>query len=333
MERKKIKVSVIMLAYNIDRYVETAIRSVLCQELDEPVQLVIAEDSSTDRTLDICRGYEALYPDRITLVRHEHNVGLQQNFLDAHCRCTGEYIAICDGDDYWTDRHKLRKMVAYMDAHPDTAICFHRVINYYEGDGSKSLSNGGQQAVTGLLDLARSNYITNSSSLFRRKYYPEAPAWFARITSCDYAMHLLNAQHGSIYYFKRPMAVYRKHGKGIWSEAGADKQLTAALEVREQLLDFFQEQRLVYATLLVPYRQIAVALLRYYRKAGDDEGIAAIRMRLLHRFPDETMIKLMQLDGEVPVAAASVRWRKGVFLLLKHCRQLVSRCLPLPRIR
>ena len=132
------KVSVVMLAYNIGRYVETAIRGVLSQQTDYPVQLVIAEDCSTDDTRAICLRYKERYPDRITLLLHEQNMGLQRNFMDAHRHCTGEYIAICDGDDYWFDRRKLQRMTDFMDANPRYALCFHRVINFYEGDVSKS---------------------------------------------------------------------------------------------------------------------------------------------------------------------------------------------------
>ena len=112
----------------------------------------------------------------------------------------------------------LQRATDFLDTHSQFAICFHRVVNYYEEDGSKSLSNGHQRKITTISDLAESNYITNSSSVFRRCYYPEMPEWFAKFTSCDYALHLLNAQHGNIYYFGKPMAVYRKHSKGIWSE-------------------------------------------------------------------------------------------------------------------
>lgn len=257
-----------MLAYNIGAYMEEAIRGVIRQQTSYPVQLVIAEDCSTDHTLEICLRYQNQYPDIITLVRHEKNAGLQRNFIDAHRHCVGEYIAICDGDDYWTDKHKLQKMTDFMDSHPDYSTCFHRVVNYYEEDGSKSLSNGKQQTVSTVIDLARNNFITNSSSLFRRKYYPEVPAWFAQITSCDYAMHLLNAQHGPIYYFRKPMAVYRKHGKGIWSEAASDKRLNASLIRARVPIRLFQGTK---------------SSLRYIKKQLPGNSVEPHQVLSLHR--------------------------------------------------
>lgn len=330
---QEIKVSVIMLAYNIGSYLEEAIRGVVRQQTSYPVQLVIAEDCSTDNTLEICLRYQQQYPDIITLVRHEQNAGLQRNFIDAHRHCVGEYIAICDGDDYWTDKHKLQKMTDFMDSHPDYSTCFHRVVNYYEEDGSKSLSNGKQKKVTTVIDLARSNFITNSSSLFRRKYYPEVPAWFAQITSCDYAMHLLNAQHGPIYYFRKPMAVYRKHGKGIWSEAASDKRLNASLDAREHLLEYFKNQKEVYDTLRGAYRQIIVALLQYYHSVGDKVKIEASHQRIRPYFPEYTNKEIESLQYQLSVPTFNVRLRQITVTCLKRCRQVVSRFIPLPRMR
>lgn len=328
---QEIKVSVIMLAYNIGAYLEEAIRGVIRQQTSYPVQLVIAEDCSTDHTLEICLRYQNQYPDIITLVRHEKNAGLQRNFIDAHRHCVGEYIAICDGDDYWTDKHKLQKMTDFMDNHPDYSTCFHRVVNYYEEDGSKSLSNGKQQTVSTVVDLARNNFITNSSSLFRRKYYPEVPTWFAQITSCDYAMHLLNAQHGPIYYFRKPMAVYRKHGKGIWSEAASDKRLNASLYAREYLLDSFKEQKAVYDTLRNSYREIALNLIKYYHSTANEAMLDDTRKRILQYYPEWTVGTIREMEKETAPSFRE-KLRHTILRTLKSTRGFVSRFLPLPRV-
>ena len=329
------KVSVVMLAYNVGRYVETAIRGVLGQQTNYPVQLVIAEDCSTDDTRAICLRSKERYPDRITLLLHERNMGLQRNFMDAHRHCTGEYIAICDGDDYWFDRRKLQRMTDFMDTHPRYAICFHRVINFYEEDRSKSLSNGGQRTVTTLLDLARSNYITNSSSLFRRNYYVTLPGWFADITSCDYAMHVLNAQHGDIYYFRCPMAVYRKHAQGVWSEAKTAKMLMTALDVREKLLDYFGNGRIdVYDALRQSHTEICLNLLRYYHTdtaTSHTEDICQAEQRLLAYRPEWTLVHLHEAERQ-RAAQESKNLKSAFFNGLRQCRRIISRLLPLPRV-
>ena len=321
-----------MLAYNIGRYIETARKGVVQQKTNYQIQLVIAEDCSTDNTLEICTRYKELYPDVITLVAHEKNRGLQRNFMSAHEHCTGEYIAICDGDDYWIDRKKLQRMTDFMDKHPDFAICFHRVINYYEEDGSKSLSNGGQKQITDIKDLARGNYITNSSSLFRRNYYPQVPEWFGQINLCDYAMHMLNAQHGKIYYFKRPMAVYRKHSKGIWSERDTDKKLAITLHVRELLMDYFKDQVEILQGLRQSHKSISLNLIRYYMQKGDTHMVTVVEDRILTYNPG---IERQQLKKEAADTSLTLKQRlqQSVMRCMKQGRVLVSRLMPLPGVR
>ena len=162
---KTVKVSVIMLAYNIENYIEIAIKGVLSQKTDYPVELIIGEDRSTDRTYEICKRYQEKYPELITVIRHEKNLGYQRNYMETYKHCRGEYVAVCDGDDYWFDRRKLQRATDFLDTHSQFAICFHRVVNYYEEDGSKSLSNGHQRKITTISDLAESNYITNHSTM------------------------------------------------------------------------------------------------------------------------------------------------------------------------
>lgn len=326
-----VKVSVIMLACNVGRYVETAIKGVLAQQTSFPIELILSEDCSTDNTLEICEQYANHYPDRVRLIRHEKNLGLQRNFMDAHSHCTGEYIAICDGDDYWCNKHKLQRMTDFMDAHPDFAICFHRVINYYEEDGSKSLSNGGQAVVTNITHLAQSNYITNSSSLFRRSYAQELPEWFARTPLCDYAMHMVNAQYGNIYYFKTPMAVYRKHKQGIWSVENMDKRQERSLYARELLLDFFKANEVVHKNLQQTYRNIAFVLVRYYRELGDEAKIKEVFERLLPHHSGMTFEEIAALEHQVAMRMSVKSPSQLLHATLSRARQLLSRFVPLPR--
>lgn len=326
-----VKVSVIMLAYNIGEYIETAIRGVVRQKTSYPFELIISEDRSTDQTLAICKKYKELYPEKIVLIEHEENQGLQRNFMDAHRHCRGEYIAICDGDDYWIDRNKLQRMTDFMDAHQEFSTCFHRVINYYEQNGSKSLSNGNQMVVTNITHLAKSNYITNSSSLFRN-YFKEVPEWFAELSSCDYAMHMLNAQYGNIYYFKKPMAVYRKHKAGIWSVAGEEKRLLSAMHVREKLLDYYKESQPVYEGLLGAHAQICFALLRFYLQTGEQKKKEELEKQLLSYHPDWTIGKIINAAITRKVTVVE-KIERSIKKILKKGRETISYLIPLPQVK
>lgn len=327
-----LKVSVLMLTYNQEHYINEAIRSVMLQKTNFPFELVIGNDASTDATGKICEDWQKRYPEQIVLLDRKKNLGLQQNFIQTYAHCRGQYIAICEGDDFWTDKRKLQIQADFLDAHPDYSTCFHRVINYYEDRGTKSLSNGGQKQETDILDLARSNYISNVSALFRRGLFGELPEWFARVSTYDYAMHLLNAQYGKIHYINRPMAVYRQHGKAIWSEAGMDKKLDIALVIRELLMDYFKGKRTdVYDCLRQAHTQICLNLIRYYIGTGQKEQIENVEKRLLQYQPQWNMEDVKQMELLRP-QTVSQKLTGLIKSILKWGRETVSRVIPLPRI-
>ncbi len=328
-QKSPIKISVLMLAYNQERYIDEAIRSVMLQETDFPFELVIGNDASTDATGERCEAWRKKYPDQIVLFNREKNLGLQQNFIQTYKHCRGAYVAICEGDDFWCSKHKLQRQAAFLEQHPEYAMCFHRVINYYEDRGTKSLSNGGQEVVTDILDLARSNYISNVSILFRRGLFGELPEWFARVSTYDYAIHLLNAQYGKIYYMKQPMAVYRQHEHAIWSEAGMDKKLDIALVIRELLMEYFKEKRTdVYDCLRQAHAQICLNLIRYYVHRNEMTQAEDTRHRLLNYQP-QWMLEDVKQRETLPAPSARQRFKR----VLSWGRAQVSKLIPLPRIK
>ena len=137
------KVSVAMLAYNHEKFITQAIESVLMQKTDFPVELVIGEDESADATRAICVHYAQKYPERIRLFlrsrsdphRLNYPPTLFYNSAETFKACRGQYIAYLDGDDYWTDEHKLSIQTALLDQYPETVLCSHRYQMLYEETG------------------------------------------------------------------------------------------------------------------------------------------------------------------------------------------------------
>ena len=125
------KVSVLTITYNHEKYIAQAIESVLIQEVNFDYELVIGEDCSTDKTREIVIDYQRKYPHKIRLLLNEKNLGMHRNFAQTYHACRGQYIAVLEGDDFWTSPHKLQKQVDFLDNNPDFAICFHnmQVIN------------------------------------------------------------------------------------------------------------------------------------------------------------------------------------------------------------
>lgn len=282
------KVSVLMLTYNQESYIDEAIRSVMLQQTDFDFELVIGNDASTDRTGERCEAWKLRYPEQIMLVNRERNLGLIGNFIATYELCRGTYIAICEGDDFWTDKTKLQRQADFLDVHPDFSTCFHRVINYYAESGTKSLSNGRRQQVdTDIRDLAQSNYISNVSVLFRRGLFGRLPDWFSQVSTYDYAIHMLNAAYGRIHYMKRPMAVYRQHRRAIWSRAQFYAKQDIGLKVRELLIAHFRETRPDVSELLRDaHTRFSLNDLYRYRRDGLADEAERLEKRLLALRPE-----------------------------------------------
>ncbi len=117
-------VSVKTITYNQAPYIRRAIEGVLRQKTDFPFELVIGEDCSTDGTREIVFEYQEKYPDVIRVVTSDKNVGMKKNSLRTTRACRGDYVAFCEGDDYWHSPHKLQKQADYMQAHPDCGLVY-----------------------------------------------------------------------------------------------------------------------------------------------------------------------------------------------------------------
>jgi len=221
------RVSVCLLTYNHEQYVAQAIESVLAQQ-GVDFELVISEDHSTDGTRAIVDGYAARHPDRIRVLASPANVGMTRAFARGLGAARGRFVALLDGDDYWTSPDKLRIQAEYLDAHPECAICFHNVTVAYE-DGSvpphpfhtekpgRYFSRPIPKPVSTLADVAPGNFIQTCSVMFRRGLFGDLPEWFTDLVVADWPLHVLNAEHGDIGYIDADMAVYRVHAGGVWT--------------------------------------------------------------------------------------------------------------------
>lgn len=234
------RVSVCLLTYNHERYIAQAIESVLAQQGVE-FELVISEDHSTDGTRAIVDDYVARHPDRIRLLTSAANVGMTRAFARGLEAVHGSYVALLDGDDYWTSPHKLRIQTEYLDAHPECAICFHNVTVTYE-DGrlaphpfhtdepGRYFSRAIPKPVSTLEDVAPGNFIQTCSVMFRRGLFGALPEWFTDLPVADWPLHVLNAEHGDIGYIDADMAVYRVHAGGVWTGSLARYRKRDAVE-------------------------------------------------------------------------------------------------------
>lgn len=221
---KKQNVSVCMITYNHGAFIAQAIESVFMQKCDFDLELVIGEDCSTDNTRAVIEDYQTKYPGKIRLITTAYNVGMQPNFIRTFQASTGQYVAMLEGDDFWTDSNKLQKQIDFLEANPDYVICAHNV-NIVRADGrqlGEVTSPVKKEATYDIYDLASSNMLTTCSCVYRNVFTSGAnaegfPEWMSNIKMGDYCLHLLAAKHGKIKYFPKAMGAYRLHGGGAWT--------------------------------------------------------------------------------------------------------------------
>lgn len=212
------KVSVAIVTYNHEKYIAKALDSVLMQRTNFEYEIVIGEDCSTDNTRNILLEYKRRCPDKFRLFLNEKNMGMHGNGAQVLQACSGEYIAMLDGDDYWTSAEKLQKQVDFLDGHHDCSACFHDALIVAE-DGSEEPIHyrEKQKEFSTMEDLLVDNFIPTAAVMFRRGFVGELPAWANSLKMGDWVLHILNALHGPIGYIDETMSVYVVHRGGVWS--------------------------------------------------------------------------------------------------------------------
>ncbi|MGA9390313.1 MAG: glycosyltransferase [Candidatus Sulfotelmatobacter sp.] len=254
------KISVMMITYNHERFIAQAIESVLAQRVDFDYEIVIGEDCSTDGTRAVIMGFHRCFPDRIVPIMRDQNIGAMRNFESTLLACRGQYLALLDGDDYWTSGEKLDRQVKFLDTHPDFSMCCHRVQFLDETGVAKSdvvpSRPAGRYSIE---DLLRENFVMTSSVVLRRHLVPALPPWFRTIKLADWPMFALAARHGTIELMDEVMAVYRVHAGSSWSTLPATTLLhetSRMLETLDRQLGF-QYTRTIRRTIAQWYFDIA----------------------------------------------------------------------------
>lgn len=221
------RLTVCCVTYNHEKYISQALESFITQKTDFPFQVLVGDDTSTDGTREIIRRYAKKYPEIIKPVFHKKNIGPFNNSLSLYEMAKTQYVAICDGDDYWTDSKKLQKQVDFLDTHPEFSICFHPVVVHYENQDKEdefwpSVEQRFYKEELSLPDLLKSNFMQTNSIVFRWRFRDENIKEFLseEIAPGDYYLNLLHAQSGKIGFLSDRMAVYRRNNQGIWTGAG-----------------------------------------------------------------------------------------------------------------
>lgn len=220
-----------MMAYNHSAYISQAVESVLMQETDFAFEVLIGEDRSQDDTREKLARLQEKYPQKINLLLNEHNIGIHKNLDQLLGSAKGEYIAILEGDDYWTSPNKLQKQIDFLEDHSDFTVCFHNALMVNEENSPlRNYCPADQKAISGFDDLLVENFIPTCSIVFRGGLLPRMPAWTETLPMLDWPLLILLAGQGKIGYINEVMGVYRVHAGGIWSTQRHLKKLIGSIE-------------------------------------------------------------------------------------------------------
>lgn len=225
-------VNIVMVTYNQGAYVSMAIESVMAQICNFPVLLIISDDCSTDQTPDICRQYALQYPDKILFLRNEQNLGLVLNYKKAFDACTAKYIAILEGDDYWTDPLKLQKQADLLEAEQEVGLVHGARYTLIEETGKmaplspSTIKSDVKNQGYVYEKLIRKNFITPLTVLFRRSLI-EGKVDFQffmdnHFKTIDYALWLTIAVASKIRFMEEVLGVYRVRETSVSNRMSID---------------------------------------------------------------------------------------------------------------
>ena len=244
-------VSVCITTYNNSAFIAQALESVLSQQTDFPFEVIVGEDDSTDGTRQIVKEYAAKYPclirpffnSRKNVIRVDGRATGRWNFMNNLQRARGEFIALLDGDDYWTDPCKLQLQTDALRNNADCTFCFHNA----------ELLDNETQRITGtyhdvmktrvtIEDVASGFFIPTCSTFFRAEAVATLPEWFVTTPVADWPLHVLNASQGDGIYINRIMATHRIHRGGVWSGEARKYKHTSMIRCANILDAHFDHQ-------------------------------------------------------------------------------------------
>jgi glycosyltransferase involved in cell wall biosynthesis len=233
------RASVFVLTHDHLEWIGQALDSALAQEAPFEFELLVADDFSTDGTRERVLEYAERYPQRIRTFLPDRNLGIAGIWLQAARQCRGEYVAILEGDDYWTSSDKLAKQVALLDSHPGWSTCFHRATLFFDDASrpSRPATPAFSKDVFDLDDILRSCFIPFLTVVFRRDVLATVPEWLFDYRWFDWLFHIWCARQGAIGFLDDDMAAYRVHAAGNWSARSRIAQLEEDLSVYGRLAE------------------------------------------------------------------------------------------------
>jgi len=219
-------VSIFCPVYNQEAYLRDCLDGILMQEVNFPYEIVVHDDASTDSSVEILKEYRSKYPDKFKLLLQKENQYSQGKHIAVEFifpNLRGKYVAICEGDDFWTDTTKLQKQIDFLEAHQEYSACVHNCIKWNLRDDKKEIMYACDMDYDIRFEQAvqsGSSCYQTASLVFRRVFLEDLPKFFTMVTSYfDYTLAIRLALAGKIRFFNEVMSTYRFFSSGSLAES------------------------------------------------------------------------------------------------------------------
>lgn len=243
------KLDIILITYNQEQYISQAIESILLQRVNDDVQVrvIVADDCSIDDTLDIIKSYESKSPFPFLFLENNQNLGISKNYQRAFATCDGDYIAILEGDDYWSSPDHLEQHIRFLDAHHECSMSMNN-ITYMKQESSKIFApfwnyTDDVYYVDTKKQIVEGNQLGNlSACVFRNACIQALPQSLYDIPIADWMLGVMLSQQGLLAILKESTSVYRTNENSQWASLSKKKQYKQLLELAK-LYDEYQDSR------------------------------------------------------------------------------------------
>lgn len=227
--QERVKVSICCLTYNHESFIRKAMDSFLAQKGDFDIEILIHDDASMDATQSIIKEYQEKHPEIVKPILRKENVwSTGDRFISAQYnfpRATGRYIAMCEGDDYWIDDHKLQKQIDVLEKHPHIGTCFTNAVYINEIEGTtKSYTNDLKEGIIArkqVFEVGGSLY-PSASLFFRNNLFDWSRVLTVNELSGDEVLFFHLALAAEIFYLEEKTCVYRRWSGGTYSSIAND---------------------------------------------------------------------------------------------------------------
>lgn len=238
------KLSICCITYNHEKYIEDALNSFLNQKLNFDFEIIIGDDASTDNTQKILKQYQEHYPEIIKPILRKNNIGSMENFMSVLKEAQGDYVAYCDGDDYWIDDNKIIKQIDALEKHPKCSFSFHDTLLVDQDKKPLKLLSKGRKneyfedgVISGGEVIGAPIRIAHANSLLFRKEVIEDLTLLEKLKfspNGDFALTTILASYGDAYYFKKAMGTYR-----IIESSISNSRKISDQKIFDQLMRFY----------------------------------------------------------------------------------------------